>query len=221
MSQADLDIKAFIDAMFGENAYVLSTPGSDNQRIGWLIDPGLADQAERILAYLQARNIQLERMLLTHGHGDHIAGVDTVARRHPAAKLMIAAADEPMLTDATLNLSDPFGIHLQIQTPAAEHLEPDMDLTLGTLRWTVLDTSGHSPGGRSLHCRDAGVVFTGDALFAGSIGRTDFPGSEHARLISNIHRHLLTLPPATRVYSGHGPVTTIEREVKFNPFLSD
>lgn len=221
MPHADLDIKAFIDNMFGENAYVLSTKTSDKRRIGWVVDPGLGDQPERLLHYVEDQQIELERILLTHGHGDHIAGTDIVASRHPAATVMIAADDEPMLTDPMLNLSAPFGVHVVVQTPVGDRLEPGVELVMGTLRWSVLDTSGHSPGGRSLYCPDAEVVFTGDALFAGSIGRTDFPGSQHTRLISNIQRHLLTLPPDTRVYSGHGPVTTIEREVKFNPFLSD
>lgn len=221
MPQADLDIKAFIDDMFGENAYVISTATTDNRRVGWVIDPGLGEQPERLLAYIEERQIDVERILLTHGHGDHIAGVDLVARRHPRATLMIAAEDEPMLTDAMLNLSAPFGVHVLLEAAASGHLEPGMDLRLGPLKWEVLDTSGHSPGGRSLYCPEAGVVFTGDALFAGSIGRTDFPGSQHSRLISNIRRHLLTLPPDTRIYSGHGPVSTVEREIKSNPFLSD
>jgi glyoxylase-like metal-dependent hydrolase (beta-lactamase superfamily II) len=84
-----------------------------------------------------------------------------------------------------------------------------------------LDTSGHSPGGRSLYCPQARVVFTGDALFAGSIGRTDFPGSDHTQFIRNIREQLLSLPPETVIYSGHGPTSTIGNERKSNPFLSE
>ena len=111
----------------------------------------------------------------------------------------------------------------------ASTCEPSPQLTvpvrvstqLGSVAWVVLDTSGHSPGGRSLFCTDINVVFTGDALFSGSIGRTDFPGSNHAQLIHNIRENLLSLPDETAVYSGHGPATTIANERKFNPFLSD
>jgi glyoxylase-like metal-dependent hydrolase (beta-lactamase superfamily II) len=126
-----------------------------------------------------------------------------------------------MMTDPQLNLSGPFGFQVVLKTPAGGNLEPGMELVLEHTRWVVLDTSGHSPGGRSLYCPQGGVVFSGDALFAGSIGRTDFPGSDHGRLIANIRRHLLTLPEETVVYSGHGPATTVGNERKWNPYVAD
>ncbi|HQL53327.1 MAG TPA: MBL fold metallo-hydrolase, partial [Phycisphaerae bacterium] len=92
---------------------------------------------------------------------------------------------------------------------------------LGALTWQVLDVAGHSPGGLAFYCAAAGVVVTGDALFAGSIGRYDFPGSSGARLLANIRQHLLTLPPETVVYAGHGPATTIGDELETNPFLDE
>jgi glyoxylase-like metal-dependent hydrolase (beta-lactamase superfamily II) len=94
------------------------------------------------------------------------------------------------------------------------------ELTLDGTTWKILDASGHSPGGRALYCAVAAVVIVGDALFQGSIGRTDFHNSRHDRLISNIKTNLLTLPDETRVYSGHGPVTTIGAERRTNPFLA-
>ncbi len=221
MDPSSLDIRPFVEPTFGENAYVVSTTTHDGRRPGWVIDPGLGRQPDLLLAYASSHQIAIEKILLTHGHGDHVAGVDTVRGAWSKAELLIGGPDAAMLTDPQLNLSAPFGFDVVVETPVARHLEPEMELLLGDLKWSVLDTSGHSPGGRSLYCPAAGVVFTGDALFSGSIGRTDFPGSDAGRLIANIHRHLLTLPGETVVYSGHGPSTTIRNEQKFNPFLSD
>src|SRR5690606_13659146 len=129
----------------------------------------------------------------------------------------ISREDAPMLADAWLNLSAPFGEPLVLQTSADQDLKPGIKLNLGRFEWTVLDVSGHSPGGRALYCAAAGVVLVGDALFRGSIGRTDFPGCDHPGLIRRIRENLLSLPSETVVYSGHGPVTTIGNERKFNP----
>ena len=92
-------------------------------------------------------------------------------------------------------------------------------LELDSTRWQVLDTCGHSPGGRSLYCSELGVVFVGDALFAGSIGRVDFPHSNGDQLIRNLREKLMMLPDKTRVISGHGPETTIGHERQTNPFI--
>ncbi len=99
-------------------------------------------------------------------------------------------------------------------------LDPNHVLELGETRWQVLDTSGHSPGGRTLYCPQAQTAIVGDALFAGSIGRIDFPHSDGPRLLSNIREQLFTLPGSTRVCSGHGPDTTIEIERTTNPFFA-
>ncbi len=214
-------VKAFIDSMFGENAYVVSVAGAGGGRVGWVIDPGLGDQVRRLLDYVEREGIAVEKILLTHGHADHVAGLDAVHEAHPQAEVLLAEADQPMLTDPALNLSAPFGFHVILNTPADGDLTPQQPLRLGAVDWIALDTSGHSPGGRSLYSAEAGLVFTGDALFAGSVGRTDFPGSDPDRLIANIRTQLLSLPPETVVYSGHGPMTTIENERKSNPFLSD
>lgn len=216
-----LTITTFTDPTFGENAYVISLRDTDQVRDAWVIDPGLGGQAEQLLAYTAQAGLTVEKILLTHGHADHMAGVDTVKRAFPDAAILIGAEDEPMLADADLNLSAPFGFDVKLEASASANLNPDDTLELGPLTWKILDTAGHSPGGRSLYCEAARVVFTGDALFAGSIGRTDFPGSDHAQLIRNIREQLLSLPVDTVVYSGHGPKTTIAIERKSNPFLSD
>lgn len=221
MKPSDLAIKSFVEFTFGENAYVVSTVAEDGRRVGWVIDPSFPQAVNDLLDYVASEKITVEKILLTHGHGDHIAGVDVVSKAHPSAQLGIGPADKPMLGDGRRNLSSMFGIDLAIKTPASLDLTPETPLTLGPLSWRVLDTSGHSPGGVSLYCPKAAVVITGDALFPGSIGRTDFPGSNGRQLMENIRRHLLTLPDETAVYAGHGPVTTIGNERKSNPFLAE
>ena len=123
-----------------------------------------------------------------------------------------------MLGDPDKNLSTPFGVPMT-GPPADELLQPGGELTLGHTVWTVLDTSGHTPGGVSYYCPMEKLVIVGDALFAGSIGRTDIPGADHRQLIDNIQRNLMTLPDDTRAIPGHGPETVIGLERATNPFL--
>ncbi|HOB76158.1 MAG TPA: MBL fold metallo-hydrolase [Phycisphaerae bacterium] len=221
MNPAPLEIETFLDASFGENAYVLSTTDDNGLRIGWIIDPSFPPQCHRVLEYVRDQNIRLERVVLTHGHLDHIAGVDAVRQAHPHVRVAIGQAEQGAFADPEINLSSAVGLPLNLQTRADEDLPVGAELKLGSLSWRVLDVSGHSPAGRALYCPQAGVVFTGDALFAGSIGRTDFPGSDHRLLLNNIRTSLYSLPDETVVYSGHGPATTIGHERKFNPFVSD
>lgn len=219
-----LTIETFVDTSFGENAYVVSTLETEVPQptfVGWVIDPSFSPQVDGLLAYVAERGIRIERIVLTHGHLDHIAGVDAVRKAHPAARVAIARQEHGALASAEENLSEHIGMPLVLQSRPDDDLNPMMDLKLGSLTWRILDVSGHSPGGRALYCPQAGVVFTGDALFAGSIGRTDFPGSDGRRLRANIRGNLYALPPETVVYSGHGPTTTIEIDRKSNPFVTD
>ncbi|MDP7290057.1 MAG: MBL fold metallo-hydrolase, partial [Phycisphaerae bacterium] len=126
--------------------------------------------------------------------------------------------DAEMLTDPNGNLSAPFGMPM-ISPPADEMLHPGQELTLGQTVWTVIDTSGHTPGGVSFYCAREKLVIVGDALFAGSVGRTDIPGASHQQLIDNIRKNLLTLPDDTRVIPGHGPETVIGIERATNQYL--
>jgi glyoxylase-like metal-dependent hydrolase (beta-lactamase superfamily II) len=160
-----------------------------------------------------------EKVLLTHGHGDHIAGIPAVREAFGPIATLCPAADAAMLSDAAFNLSAPFGLPI-VAPPPDELIEPGEVIEIGPSQWEVLDTSGHTPGGVSFYCAAAGVVIVGDALFAGSIGRCDIPGASEQRLLRNIREKLLSLPEETRVLPGHREETTIGREKRTNPYLS-
>jgi glyoxylase-like metal-dependent hydrolase (beta-lactamase superfamily II) len=149
---------------------------------------------------------------------DHIAGLLALRARFPGTPIWIHRAEEAWLTDPVLNLSDGYGV--PVTAPTADRLLAHGEtLNLAGQDWTVRHTPGHSPGGISLWQEEAGVALVGDTLFAGSIGRHDFPGSDFATLSRSIREQLYTLPDRTKVLPGHGPTTTIAREKLSNPFV--
>jgi hydroxyacylglutathione hydrolase len=208
---------------FATNCYVVwaDAPAAEGaKRPAWIIDAGMGPLP--LLRAVRAHNLLVEKLILTHAHIDHIAGVrevlDTLSTSQARPRLLIHAAEERWLTDPVLNLSTELG--LPTTTPPADDLlQHSNTLRLGALDFTVLHTPGHSPGGISLHCAQAGVVFAGDALFAGSIGRTDFPGCSFEDLERSIRARLYTLPDRTKVYCGHGLATTIGAEKTGNPYV--
>lgn len=193
------------------NCYVLR--GGD---ACWVVDPGPLPR--ELMAMLREQGLSPQRVLLTHGHGDHIAGVKDLRKAFSKVRVACPAAEAGMLTDARANLSSNFGIAITVGPPD-ELLEPGQALTCGPSEWRVLDTSGHTPGGMSFYCQAAGVAIVGDALFDGSIGRCDLPGGDMSRLVANIRANLLILPDDTRILPGHGPETTVGRQKRHNPYL--
>jgi len=178
-----------------------------------IIDPG--GDADRILGLVQAEGLTVCLLVNTHGHADHILA-NSRLREQTGAPLCIHELDAPMLTDSMANLSAWAGLPYRAAPPDRLLREGD-ELAVGALTFRVLHTPGHTPGGISLV--GPGCVFSGDCLFEGSIGRTDFPGGNHRLLIQSIREKLLALPDDTVVYSGHGPQTTIGQERATNPFL--
>ena len=163
----------------------------------------------------------LAAILNTHGHADHIAGNGALKRAYPAAPLIIGANEVSFLSDSMTNLSALFGYH--VTSPPADQTVREGDIVEAAgIRLEVIDVPGHSPGHVVyLYRADPCVLFSGDVLFRDSIGRYDFPGSDGSLLLQGIRDKILTLPPTTVVYSGHGPTTTIAREKQSNPYLSD
>lgn len=173
-----------------------------------------------MLDAIEDRRLTLEKVVLTHAHLDHIAGLHHVRHRHPDVPILIHAEEELFLTDTRLNLSAMF--MKPVVAPEATGLLHDGDtLELGGLRFDVIHTPGHSPGGITLHQPDQGIAIVGDTLLAGSIGRNDFPTSDGAQLMKSITDRILGLPDGTRLLPGHGPETTVGRERATNPFLNE
>jgi glyoxylase-like metal-dependent hydrolase (beta-lactamase superfamily II) len=180
-----------------------------------VIDPG--DDAREILKVIADKGFRVRYVVNTHGHFDHV-GANKALKEATGAELLIHEADAPLMTSAAEH-SLAFGIRSVSSPPADRYVRHGDVITAGEVALTVLHTPGHSPGGICL--QEQGMVFTGDALFAGSIGRTDLPGGSLMTLIHSIKTSLMTLPDDTKVFPGHGPASTIGDERRENPFLNE
>jgi hydroxyacylglutathione hydrolase len=203
-------IKPIMVGAFAVNCYLVKCQKTS---YGAVIDPG--GEAETILAEIKKQKIDLKAIIITHGHGDHLLAVDTLMK-NGLVPLYIHTDDADMLTNPAKNLSLLFGF--PFKTSPADHLVKDHDtIKIGEITLTVIHTPGHTPGGISLQYDK--YLFTGDTLFSGSVGRTDFTGSSQQQLINSIKTKLLTFPDDYLVLPGHGGSSTIGREKNDNPFL--
>jgi glyoxylase-like metal-dependent hydrolase (beta-lactamase superfamily II) len=197
---------------FQENCYVI---GDESTGEGALVDPG--DEAARIALAVEQTGLEVGRIIVTHAHIDHVGAVAALVDEYSCPVLMHAEA-EPMLGQLptqALMMGLRFG-----KVPAVErHIEDDEVLEVGGLRLRALYTPGHAPGHLAFYLESEGLVLSGDALFAGSVGRTDLFGGDMELLLRSINERLLALPDETRVYPGHGPQTTVGDERRYNPFL--
>lgn len=202
-------VEVFVLGELEANCYLVSCEKTGKAMV---IDPG-GDPAP-VIRSAKRRKLTIELIINTHGHVDHMAG-NAHLRQLTGASLLIGAGDGPMLGNPALNLSNWVGVPVTME---ADTLLDDGDrITVGELVFAVMHTPGHSPGGICLHI--TGAVFTGDTLFAGSIGRSDLPGGDGDQLLRSLHERLMTLPGETVVYPGHGPTSTIAAERQCNPFL--
>ncbi|MBS6396912.1 MAG: MBL fold metallo-hydrolase [Clostridiales bacterium] len=180
-----------------------------------VFDPG--DEAERIFSYTEKKGWKVEGILLTHGHADHMSGAESL-RSLCGAPIYALLEEEDTLLDGKRNLSV-FISRRVITVAADEFLTDGQELFLAGIRLQVIHTPGHTPGGCSYYCQEAGCVFSGDTLFQASVGRSDFPGGSMSELVRSVKEKLFLLPDETRVYPGHGEETSIEYEKQYNPFV--
>lgn len=215
-----MEVRTFTCNPFWENTYVCYDPDS---REAALIDPGCADESEwaPVAAFIKGEGLSVRHILLTHCHVDHTLGTAFATRAYGIG-ISGSLDDMLRLPDADVQ-ARLFGIALAARPAAVVTDLHDGDvLSVGDHTVTILDIPGHSPHGLVYYLPDDGIAFTGDVLFEGSIGRSDFGpafGCDGRALVEGIRTKLLVLPPATVVYPGHGGTTTIAAEISGNPFL--
>ncbi|MBU1182897.1 MAG: MBL fold metallo-hydrolase [Proteobacteria bacterium] len=186
--------------------------GCDRTREAAVIDPG--DESDKILLTLAGLKLKVKYIINTHGHFDHVGG-NKKMKDATGAGILIHSLDAPML-DYISQSASAWGMNVEDSPPPDLMLKDDDEVKFGDISLKVIHTPGHSPGGISLYSH--GSVFVGDTLFAGSIGRTDFPGGDFDTLISSIRKKLFVLGDDVKVFAGHGPETTIGTEKRHNPF---
>lgn len=204
---------------YENNCYILRAHHGSTDCL--IIDTGLSP--EPLLNFLQQHKLNPVALVFTHGHGDHIAGAHLLREFYPDIKIAVHHADIHALSSPAANLAATVGEDITSPQPDVV-FEGDADIEYAGVKLKVIYTPGHTPGCICLYSPEHKMLFSGDTLFAGSIGRTDFPysnPSDQETLIYNIKAKLLTLPPETKVYPGHGPATTIRNEIKHNPHLQE
>lgn len=195
------------------NCYIIT----NNRKDCLIVDPG--EEGKKLINHLEQRRLKPQAILLTHAHFDHIGAVDAVREKYKIP-VYLHNKEKNWPMDPALNGSQ-FFMMGQIRAKEADHIiSSEGKMVVGDFTFEVFETPGHSPGSVSFYFKEEGFVASGDALFQGSIGRTDLPGGNHDVLIKSIHDKLLVLPEETQVLPGHGETTTIVDEMDSNPFLN-
>ena len=211
-----IKIKTFVCNMLQENCYVMS----DETNEAVIIDCGAfyPEEQQAIAGYIEREQLTPVRLIATHGHFDHNFGNSFVWHRY-GLKPEVTAEDLPLM-DIRRQMRSMMGMDYEIeQAPTGRLLNTKDDVTFGSHRLRVLPTPGHSRGSVTLYCEAEHVAFTGDTLFRMSIGRTDFEGGSWSEMCNSLKQVLAALPADTKVYPGHGPLTTIGEEVQYNPYM--
>lgn len=207
-----MNITCMPSGALGVNTYLAVDEGTKE---GFIVDPG--GHNPKLTEKVKSEGVDIKYIILTHGHSDHICGVNDHMKDFPDAKVVAYEAERPMLEDARLNQSTMFGTP---QTVSADIWVKDGDeLKLGDHTLKFMHTPGHTPGGMCVYIADEHVLFSGDTLFCQSIGRTDFPGGSFRDLADAVHNKLFVLPDNTTVLPGHMGATTIGFEKGNNPFV--
>ncbi|MBP6455835.1 MAG: MBL fold metallo-hydrolase [Chitinophagaceae bacterium] len=210
-----LQIKKITFSPFQENTYILF----NEKKEAWIIDPGMYDKKEEQLFFdfIESEKLIPQMLLCTHTHIDHIFGCQAVLNKY-TIPFAFHQKDDVVFQNAGL-VSERYGVEYKISPQPTFFIDESKMLMLGNYTFSILFTPGHSPGSICFYCKEENVVISGDVLFQNSVGRTDLPGGDMNTLIKSIHTQLFTLPDNTKVFSGHGPETTIGLEKMNNPFV--
>jgi len=210
-----ISINTLIVTPFQQNARIVSCPKTS---VAVVIDPG--GETERIFIELSSQRLVCHAIWLTHSHLDHCGGVKRLKDLTKAK--VLAHPAEKFFRSNVKQMCRMFGVapdELEDCPEPDTYIQGGEELIIGEHQFKVIAAPGHSPGGLCFYCPASNVIFTGDVLFAGSIGRTDLPGGDYNALMRSIEELMHGLPPDTRVLPGHGPETTLEKERMHNPFL--
>ena len=213
-----ITIKTFAFNLLQENTYVVS----DDTLECVIIDCGAYydDERRAITDYISSQGLKPVHLLATHGHWDHNLGIDTIYQTY-GLRVEAAKEDEFIISDIPHNFQSIIGAPLRREYPAVgRFFTPDEVIRFGHHSLQVLKTPGHSPGSVVFYCAEEHTAFTGDTLFRMSVGRTDFDGGSYTQLMSSLANVLAKLPADTVILPGHGPQSTIDYELRYNPYLT-
>lgn len=211
-----LSIRTFTFNAFSENTYVVS----DETLAAVIIDPGCytRDEQLELSSFIEAQNLKIAFILNTHCHIDHVLG-NHFAKDKYKVPLLLHKIEESQLR-AVKNYAPLYGFEGYRETEPDAFVDTKDLISFGNTHWKILFLPGHAPGHIGFYDDHEKILFSGDVLFAGSVGRTDLPGGNFETLIKSIHQHVFTLPDSTVVYPGHGPTTTVGEEKISNPFCA-
>lgn len=212
-----MEIQTFVFNHFGQNTYLIADETTNECAV---IDPGcfFNEEQQTLKNYIISKNYTLTAILFTHCHLDHAFGANYLVREFPNINIY-GHKSENLFIDDAINQSLRFGIRMEQPPKINNYISEGDIITIGKLKFFALHVPGHSPGSICYYNEQHSIIFCGDVLFAGSIGRGDLPGGNHQILIEGIQSKLMNLPDNTIVYSGHGPTTTIKIERDTNPYL--
>ena len=212
-----ITVKRFTCNMLAENCYLVH----DETKECVVIDCGVMYEEEgvAISQYIRDNDLKPLHLLCTHGHFDHCLGNGLIFREF-GLKPEVHADDQFLMDTMQQQTTQILGVSLPMEVPPVGKYLTDKDIiTFGNHTFHILHTPGHTPGGICFYCEEENVCFSGDTLFRMSIGRTDFERGSYEQMVASLHNVLAKLPPETKIYPGHGPVTTIAEETHYNPYM--
>lgn len=199
---------------FSQNCSLIWDPSSMK---GAFVDPG--GNVEQLIKAAKDNHVEIEKIILTHGHLDHVGGTTAIAS-HFSVPIIGPHKGDKFWLDGLMQQSQMFGFPPASPFEPTQWLNDNDTISVGTLTLEVLHCPGHTPGHVALVERSSNRIIVGDIIFAGSIGRTDFPQGNQQQLIDSIKRKILSLPEDMMIYPGHGPTTTVGTEKETNPYVS-